>query len=239
MLVAGLNSQNSFPCVSKMWLISLVWVTAVILVLLQSDGYKVESLQEEGRTRQKIPQPAGDEAGACFIEQENNQPYSIQWYQPDVTFCHPTQKISKCWQLISLHLGKSLLIGWKVLFHNCFSLVRSNTLVEFAMKSCSKPAAPNHFGSVDNQKKVFITNNMRLKLFNTNNSIFASAIDMCNTWSGTSFCRDFSHKHLNVSLTKWLFVFAVNFNTFLIFGRELRLCLTVSYTWVVENLPNL
>jgi len=45
-------------------LIRLVWVTAVALQLLLNDECKLESLQEDGRTRQEIPQTAGCKARA-------------------------------------------------------------------------------------------------------------------------------------------------------------------------------
>jgi len=47
-------------------LIRLVVVTAVTLLLLLNDTYKLESLQEDGsRTRQEIPETAGSKARAC------------------------------------------------------------------------------------------------------------------------------------------------------------------------------
>jgi len=45
----------------------LVWVTAVTLLLLLNDVYKFESLQENGRTRQAIPQTAGCKARAVLL----------------------------------------------------------------------------------------------------------------------------------------------------------------------------
>ena len=45
-----------------------MWVTAVALLLLLNDKYKLESLQGDGnRTRQAIPQTAGCKARACNV----------------------------------------------------------------------------------------------------------------------------------------------------------------------------
>jgi len=56
-----------FPSANKLRLIRLEWVTAVTLLKLLNEGYKLESLQEDVRTRQEIPQTTGCKARACCV----------------------------------------------------------------------------------------------------------------------------------------------------------------------------
>jgi len=64
------QTRKLLPCARKLRLICLVWVTAVTLLLLLNDGCKLESLQDDGRTEQEIPQTPGTvahKARACFV----------------------------------------------------------------------------------------------------------------------------------------------------------------------------